>query len=98
LESYTNGDGDSDGKRLSTVSERLKAGISFLLKEEDCVLHNGFDTDTYRISRRSKTQGEKIVSGDLYGQNRSQSMKLTLQSLFMIFQLKTLKISSQQKV
>jgi len=68
LESYTNGDGDSDGKRLSTVSERLKAGISLLLKEEDCVLHNGFDTDTYRISRRSKTQGEKIVSGDLYGQ------------------------------
>lgn len=68
LRSYSLGDGDEDGRRFSTISKELQSGLSALLKEEDCILHNGYDTGTYRVSRRTKTQGEKIVSGDLYGQ------------------------------
>jgi len=68
LHSYSLGDGDENGRRFSTISKELQAGLSTLLKEEECILHNGYDTDTYRVSRRTKTQGEKIVSGDLYGQ------------------------------
>lgn len=68
LNSYSLGDGDEDGRRFSTISKELQAGLSALIKEEDCILHNGYDTGTYRFSRRNKTQGEKIVSGDLYGQ------------------------------
>ncbi|MFB6174860.1 MAG: DNA polymerase domain-containing protein [Candidatus Nanohalobium sp.] len=69
LKSYSLGDGDEDGRRFSTISKKLQAGLSTLLKEQDTVLHNGFDTETYRVSKRSRTQGQKIVSGDLYGQN-----------------------------
>jgi DNA polymerase I len=68
LHSYSLGDGDEDGRRLSTISKKLQSGLSTLLKEDDCIVHNGYDTGTFRISRRTKTQGQKIVSGDLYGQ------------------------------
>lgn len=76
LESYTKGDGDSDGRRLSTNSRKLKSQLSFLLKEGDCIVHNGYDTGVHRISRRTKTQGEKIVSGDLYGQKPKSIKKV----------------------
>ena len=68
LKSYSLGDGDEDGRRFSTISKQLQSGLSTLLKEQDTILHNGYDTETYRISKRIKTQGQKIVSGDLYGQ------------------------------
>jgi DNA polymerase elongation subunit (family B) len=68
LDAYTKGDGDKDGGRLSTRSKELAAQISFMLKEQNCILHNGKDSGMFRISKRSFVVGRKIVSGDLFGQ------------------------------
>jgi len=68
LTAYTKGDGDKDGNRLSTNSKILASQLSFLLKEHNCILHNGKDSNIFRISKRKFVRGEKIVSGDLFGQ------------------------------
>jgi DNA polymerase elongation subunit (family B) len=68
LEAYTKGDGNKDGKRLSTRSKELAAQLSFMLKEQNCILHNGKDDGMFRVSKRSFVVGKKIVSGDLFGQ------------------------------
>jgi len=68
LEAYTKGDGDEDGGRLSTRSKELAAQLSFMLKEQNCILHNGKDCGMFRVSKRSFVVGKKIVSGDLFGQ------------------------------
>lgn len=78
LDSYIRGDGDKDGKRVTTKSRLLKDGISLLLKERDGVLQNRYESECYRISRRSTTRtGKKILSGDLYGQPPLSIEKVT---------------------
>jgi DNA polymerase I len=68
LESYSKGDGDADGGRLSTRSKKLAAQLSFMLKEQNCILHNGKDSGMFRVSKRKFVVGNKIVCGDLFGQ------------------------------
>lgn len=72
LRSYTKGDGDADGKRLSTNSKHLAAQLSFLLKEKKGILHSGKDSGMFRVSLRKNTKGKKISSGDLFGQVPSE--------------------------
>jgi DNA polymerase I len=68
LEAYTRGDGDKNGRRLSTRSKELAAQLSFMLKEQNCILHNGKDSGMFRVSKRFFVNGKKIVSDDLFGQ------------------------------
>lgn len=68
FEAYIKGDGDKDGGRLSTRSKKLAAQLSFMLKEQNCILHNGKDSNMFRVSKRLFVVGKKIVSGDLFGQ------------------------------
>lgn len=67
IRGYYSGDGNAKIHRMNTVSKRLAAQLSLMLKENGGVQHNAFDS-LYRISRRQTMRGNKIVSGDLFGQ------------------------------
>lgn len=68
LDAYIKGDGNKNGRRLNTVSKSLAAQLNFLLKEQNCIQHNGRDSNIFRISKRKSVVGKKIISGDLFGQ------------------------------
>ena len=67
IRGYYSGDGNAKIHRMNTVSKRLAAQLNLMLKENGGVQHNAFD-GVYRISRRRTMRGNKIVSGDLFGQ------------------------------
>ncbi|MDI6720999.1 MAG: DNA polymerase domain-containing protein, partial [Candidatus Aenigmarchaeota archaeon] len=67
LDGYYSGDGNKKIHRMNTISKRLAAQLNVIIKESGGVQHNCFD-GLYRISKRKTSQGRKIVSGDLFGQ------------------------------
>ncbi|MBI4170617.1 MAG: hypothetical protein HY514_02900 [Candidatus Aenigmarchaeota archaeon] len=67
MKGYYSGDGNVKVHRINTVSKTLAAQLNVMLKEFGGVQYNYFD-GLYRISRRQTSHGNKIVSGDLFGQ------------------------------
>ncbi|MFH0836993.1 MAG: DNA polymerase domain-containing protein [Candidatus Aenigmatarchaeota archaeon] len=58
---------DGDGRRASTKSRKLAAGLNVLFKSKGLLTRNVFD-GVHRICIGKHMRGKRIVNGDLYGQ------------------------------